>query len=83
VLILCFNNIEFYDVVVVASMVTRNSAQTRLAQNDHSGPFAITSRYTACAATDLKRSMARLKNKPPINATNRNCDQTTSMPAPR
>lgn len=39
--------------------------------------------YAACATTDLKRRMARPKNKPPISATRRNCGHTTSIPAPR
>src|ERR1700722_8974660 len=36
-----------------------------------------------CAATDLKRRIAKPKNKPPTPATARNCGQTTSIPAPR
>jgi len=67
----------------VASVVTQDPAQMRLAQDDHSGPSAIAWSYIACAAMDRKRRMARPKNKPPISATMRNCGQTTSMPAPR
>ena len=39
--------------------------------------------HAACATTDLKRRMARPKNKPPINATRTNWGHTTSIPAPR
>ena len=39
--------------------------------------------HTACAATDLKRTMASQKKRPPIPATATNSGHTTSSPAPR
>jgi hypothetical protein len=47
-------------------------------------PQAARASYVlARAAADLKRRMAKPKNRPPISATMANCGQTTSTPAPR